>query len=229
MSNINISIRTKKPSIELRRVRKWGDPVMVPYGFDVEQAGTTNFQAVRTWNDGNRTWGAVTNFSRIPHHQVLKLRDMQFDENFDGRLYTKEDKMEWLCHHRGTIYMYEEEGDDWETAPSIRWGTISLGGNLVQVEQYEEIFLSIGNEPKRMYQMAKLKGFKPDDWNRPLQQLIDEGLVHICSCVYRNNAFSWNSPKGRVYSPFFDPEYYDFAGTATPTALYLPVMWLEEK
>lgn len=219
-------IHVSQPQLSLRTIRRWGEPIMVAYGFDVEQAGTTNFQAVKTWNDGNRTWGAVTNFLRIPHNEMLKLRDMQFEEFFEGRLRTKEDKMEWLTHDRGAIYMYENAGDDWTTAPSVRWGTVSLGGNIVQVERYETIELSIGGEPKQYHQMARLKGFGPSDWGKPLQQLINEGLVHVCSCVYRDNAFSWNSPKGRIYSPFFDPNHYDFVGTATPTALYLPTMWL---
>lgn len=227
-STITLTInRANNANLNLRTIKKWGDPVMVFYGFDVDQAGTTNFQAVKTWNDGNKTWGAVTNFLRIPHTEVMKLRNMQFDEDFNGERYTKDNKMEWLCGHRGNIYMYENEGDDWETAPVIRWGTVSLGGNVVQVERYETIELSIGTEPKRPYEMARLVGFRPSDWDKPLDRLISEGLVHICSCAYRNNAFSWNTPKGRIYSPFFSPLDYDFAGTAIPTALYLPTIWLE--
>lgn len=228
---INLSIRRGSipNSPILRTVRRWGDPVMKGWGFDVNVVGTSNFQAVRTWNDGNRTWGAVSNFIDIPHNEVMKLRAMQYDEQTDSGFFTKDQKMNWLCSFRGSLYMYDSSGDEWETAPTIRWGTVSLGGNLVQVERYEEMFLSIGGEPKKMYEMAKLKGFTPDDWDKPLQDLLELGLVHRCYCAYfPNNGFG-DSPKGVVYSPFFSvkDQFYDFVGTAKPTALYLPTIWLE--
>src|SRR5262245_28420106 len=110
------------PALELRRVRRWGDPVMVEWGFDVNQVGTSNFQAVRCWNDGNRTFGAVTNFLYIPHDEVMKLRDIQFAEQTDRGYFDADSKMEWLCSYRGSLYMYDNDTDHWSTAPQIRWG-----------------------------------------------------------------------------------------------------------
>lgn len=199
---------------------------MLDWGFDYNQVGTSNFQAVRTWNDGNRTWGAVTNFLRIPHNEVMLLREMQIPEVFEGRYFDQDSKMDWLFDERGTMYWPEVEGERWETAPNIKWGTVALGGNVVQVERYETIEMRIDNEPRRLYELARLVGFRKTDWEKPLDDLIETGLVHICSCVYRDNSFSWNTPKGRIYSPFFSPKDYDFAGTQQPSALYLPTMWL---
>ena len=218
-----------RPPLELRRIRRWGDPVMVDWGFDVHQVGVTNFQAVRTWNDGNRNFGAVANFLYIPHAEVMKVRDLQFAEVTERGEFDEDSKMEWLCSYRGSLYMYNSSADEWETAPSIRWGTVSLGGNLVQVERYETITLSIRGEPKRPYEMARLKGFRRSDWSRPLEQLLAEGLVHRVYCAYRNNGFG-DSPKGVCYSPFFSPLDYDFTGPNAyqPTALYLPTIWLED-
>lgn len=204
------------PVNQIRTVRKWGDPIMVQYGFDVGQVGSTNFQAVKAFAIG-AGFGGVTNFLRIPHNEVMKIRDMQIPD-----AYTKDKKMEWLCSYRGSIYLYEQMDDAWETASNIKWGTITLGGNRVQVLGYEN--LNVGNG--EIWNMAKLKGFTPSDWGRPLEQLVAEGLVHRCYCAYKNNQFG-DSPKGIVYSPFFSPAYYDFAGNAQPTELYIPTMWLE--
>lgn len=227
--SVSVAFPPEEPThapLGMRRVRKWGDPIMVQNGFDVNQIGSSNFQAVKAWNDGNRTWGGVTNFLRIPHDEVLLLRDLQFPETTQAGHFDEDAKMEWLCSYRGSIYMYERENDAWEDTPIIRWGTIALGGNLVQVERYEWLRLSLGSEAPRYYEMARLVGFTPADWERPMEDLLAEGLVHRCYCAYRDNGFG-DTPKGVVYSPFFSPLHYDFAGAEQPTALYLPTLWLE--
>jgi len=235
--SIHITHATALPPLELRRVRQWGDPVMMEWGFDVNQVGTSNFQAVRCWNDGNRTFGAVTNFLYIPHAEVMQLRDMQFAEQTDRGYYDEDSKMNWLCAFRGKMYMYDSKFDTdgkevhWRTASAIRWGTLTLGGNLVQVERYETIKLRIQDRPLQDYEMARLVGFRRSDWDRPLDDLITEGLVHYCYCAYfPNNGFG-HTPKGVVYSPFFSPQDYDFVGPqdAQPSALYIPTIWLEPK
>lgn len=214
----------------MRRVRKWGDPVMVQYGFDVNQVGTSNFQAVRSYNK-ETGFGAVTNFLYIPHNEVMQLRDMQFAETTDRGYYDEDSKMEWLCSYRGSLYMYDNESDEWQSAPRIRWGTLTLGGNVVQVERYETIrtiFGTVDNKYLQDVPMARLVGFTPSDWARPLSDLLAEGLVHYCYCAYKNNQFG-HTPKGVIYSPFYSPAVYDFGGTKQPDALYIPVVWLEDE
>jgi hypothetical protein len=225
--SIMITDKTTRPSLELRRVRKWGDPVMTEWGFDVNQVGTSNFQAVRCYNT-KTGFGAVSNYLYIPHEEVMQLRDMQFPETTDRGFYDEDSKMEWLCSFRGSLYMYDNETDDWRTAPRIRWGTLTLGGNLVQVERYEVMNLIVNGRPRAPYNMARLVGFRRSDWNRPLDELITEGLVHYCYCAYKNNQFG-HSPKGIIYSPFFSPLDYDFTGgpDKQPDSLWIPEIWLE--
>lgn len=217
------------PDSKLYRVRKWGDPVMVAYGFDVNQINTSNFQAVALYNNGNKEFGAVSNFIRISHDDVMRLKALQIDDDYESkRSDWHSQKMNWLCKFRGTIYMFDNDSDQWQTAPYIRWGTLALGGNLVQVLGTDSIRAKMRDGTTRKVEMARLKGFARADWSRPLDDLLAEGVVHRCFCAYENNHFG-DSPKGIIYSPFYSPQDWDFTGTAKATALYIPVEWLEPK
>src|SRR6185503_9342433 len=74
------------PALEtkLYRIRKWGDPVMLNLGFDVDQVKTTNFQAVGLYNK-ETGFGGVTNFLHILRADVEKLQAMQFDQAVEGK------------------------------------------------------------------------------------------------------------------------------------------------
>jgi hypothetical protein len=218
-----------RPDSRLYRVRKWGDPVMIKSGFDVNQSTPSNFQAVGLYNDGNKQFGAISNFIRISHEDVMRLKALQIEDEYEAK---RDDwpaqKMNWLCKFRGTIYFCDDESDGWPSAPFIRWGTLALGGNLVQVEGTEVIRTKLRDSEIRAVEMARLKGFRASDWDRPLDDLLAEGLMHRCFCAYRQNHFG-DSPKGIVYSPFYSMLDWDFVGTAQPTALYIPLEWLEPK
>jgi hypothetical protein len=83
-----------------------------------------------------------------------------------------------------------------------------------------------------MMTMARLRGFKKDDWGRPLDELLAEGLVHRCFCVYTGNDIG-DGPQGIVYSPFWSPEDWVFRpqkqGVPAPKALWIPMAYLEEE
>ncbi|HSB00719.1 MAG TPA: hypothetical protein VLE49_08720 [Anaerolineales bacterium] len=214
-------------SSKLRRVLTWGEKVMIKYGFDVNQVKTSNFQAVGLYNNGSKEFGAITNFIRISHAEVMKLKAMQIEDEYVAKIENwRSQKMNWLCKYRGTIYFFDDESDQWPTAPCIRWGTLALGGNLVQVLGTEMIQAKMRDGVTRKVEMARLQGFRASDWSRPLDELLAEGLVHRCFCAYKNNHFG-DSPKGIVYSPFFSVRNRDFAGLAVATDLYIPTEWLE--
>jgi hypothetical protein len=217
------------PALEanIYRIRRWGDPVMLALGFDVNQVGTTNFQAVGLYNKLTG-FGAVTNFIRIARDDIDNLHAMQFEEERNGKTITPEGKMGWLCSFRGKLYMYDDEADAWETASRIRWGTVALGGNLVQVERFEDIEVKLPGGTKGVHRMARLVGFRKTDWSRPLDELLAEGLVHRCYCAYKNNQFG-DTPRGIIYSPFYSPQDWDFNGKKKLDAVYLPVVYLEPK
>ena len=247
----NSSTRASKPLAEfvewqdsllvlspnLYRVRKWGDPIMVAQGgFSVHLIKSSNFQAVKLWSPEGG-WGGVTNFLRIPHDEIMRLAAMQIEDDFELKKPSTSktpdrwliQKMNWLCKPDGTIYFSKDMKGNWQIFPSINWGTIALGGNLVAVERTTTVTLKLPNETKkREVKMAKLKGFRPSDWNRPLEDLLAEGLVHRCFCAYKKNHFG-DSPKGIIYSPFFSLRDWDFPGKKKPSAQYLPMDWLEPK
>ncbi len=217
------------PALEAKiyRIRRWGDPVMVALGFDVNQVGTSNFQAVGLYNKLTG-FGAVSNFIRIERDDIDNLLAMQFAEERDGKIFSPKSKMGWLCSFRGKLYMYDNEDDSWEESSHIRWGAVALGGNLVQVERFENIEVKLPGGTKAVHKLARLVGFRKTDWARPLDDLLAEGLVHRCYCAYKNNQFG-DTPKGIVYSPFFSPQDRDFNGKKKIDALYIPAVYLEPK
>jgi hypothetical protein len=206
------------PSEGLWKVRVWGDPIMVKQGFDVDFAGTTNFQAVPLYIE-NGQGGGVSNFLNIPREDIEKLKALQVSDHFPV-----EHKMEWLCGFRGKIYMFDNQSDNWHTAPSIRWGTIALGGNLVLVDKVVKMTVKPPDKIKREMDMARLVSFRKTDWGKTWQ--THPYLVHRAYCAYKRNKFG-DAPKGIVYTPFWSPLDWDFVGVQQPQAWYIPFEWLE--
>lgn len=206
-----------QPTGNIRRVRKWGDPVMVKYGFDYNKVGS-NFQAVKCYNKDTNQMGAISNYIVINHTDVMNLKALQVAD-----AYTVNNKMGWLIYDgEGTRIHW---GGDWKTANAIKWGTLCLGGNLVSVDGYENIKAKLPDGTTSIVRFARLNGFTKTDWGRSLSDLIANGLVHRCYCVGKDNAFV-DSPKGICYSPFYDPTNWK-TGTVKNSKLYIPEMWLE--
>jgi hypothetical protein len=148
------------PGSRLYRVRKWGDDVMKKYDFDINLLDAANFQAVGLFNDGNKEFGAVTNFIRISHEEVMSLKAMQIEDDYGQKVKNwRRQKMNWLCKPEGTIYFFDHEKDQWHSAPRIRWGTLALGGNLVQVVGTKTFHAKMRNGFTVSVEMAQLKGF----------------------------------------------------------------------
>jgi hypothetical protein len=228
------------PRKNVYRVKKWGDQGMIDTGALIAKGQSSNFQAVSLYNEATG-FGAISNYLMIPREDVLRLEALQVEDEYvdkrgDDWLHQK---MNWLCQHRGSIYMFAEEdsykGDwPWRRAEGIRWGTLALGGNLVQVVGTPRTFdvkLPAADKVQPV-KMARLQGFKPSDWGRPLDELLAEGLVHRCFCVYEGDDLG-DSPKGIVYSPFWslEPGGWEFMpqpkGVPAPTALWIPLSYLE--
>jgi hypothetical protein len=203
---------------------------MVKQGFDVAQARTSNFQAVKLYNKANNTMGGVTNYLWIPRADIDRISTMQIEDEYQDK---NDDwlnqKMRWLCKGDGTIYFYGDVSGDWSTVSRTKWGTISLGGNLVQVEGFEVLRVKTPDGVLMHRNMARLRGFRNTDWNKTLPELLSTGLVHRCFCAYSGNGFG-DSPKGICYSPFFSPLDWIFIGEPQiqPTHFYIPADWLEK-
>jgi hypothetical protein len=205
------------PESNMYRVKKWGD--LRKGELDVNVVGTSNFQAVSVYND-KTGFGAVSNYIYIPRDEIDRLREMQVDDTYGKKHQDwRSQKMNWLCRYRGSIYMYDKVRDSWMRAPRIRWGTLVLGGNLVQVRDIRRIKMKGKRNPR---EMALLAGFRKTDWDRPLDELLAKGLVHRCFCAYKNNQFG-DSPQGIVYSPFYSLLDWDFGGKDKPRELYRPM------
>ena len=216
------------PDNNLWKVRIWGDPKLGGLTVEsesVKEKAPSNFQAVGLYNDVTGR-GAVSNFITIERDDINNLIAMQIEDEYEAKEKDKdwlEQKMKWLCKEKGTIYFTKDTGHDWETGPFIFWGTVALGGNLVQVKRFIRIQIKEGRKKKEK-EMAELVGFRKSDWNRPLDELLAEGLVHRCFCAYSPGDKPGESPKGIAYSPFFSLQDWKFGekGQKKPKALYLP-------
>ena len=212
----------------LWKVRIWGDPkipdLTVTSGA-VKENADSNFQAVGLYNDVTAR-GAVSNFITIEREDIDMLMAMQVEDEYEAKETNwLKQKMNWLCKEKGTIYFTKDTGNDWETGPSIFWGTLALGGNLVRVEG-NPITMEFPGAGAPI-DVVKLAGFSKEDWYRPLDELLAEGLVHRCFCAYSANPPDKpiDSPKGIVYSPFFSLLDWRFGegGNKKPRALYIPI------
>ncbi|HEX5809623.1 MAG TPA: hypothetical protein VFY25_13235, partial [Anaerolineales bacterium] len=227
---------------DIYRVKRWGAPGAEELGHTVEKlyarGESSNFQAVGLYNEATG-FGAVSNYLIIPREDVLRLEALQVEDLYEQkRPEWLHQKMNWLCQHRGSIYMFAEEEDDrggwpWRREAGIRWGTIALGGNLVQVVEKRDMEVKLpAKEEVASMTMGRLRGFKREDWGRPLDELLAEGLVHRCFCVYTGNDIG-DGPQGIVYSPFWSPEEWEFMpktkGVRDPKALWIPMAYLEEE
>ncbi|HVF25431.1 MAG TPA: hypothetical protein VNA23_06045 [Anaerolineales bacterium] len=224
-----------KPQSKLYRVRRWGDPLMKEFAFDINiKEFSSNFQAVGLYNTATG-FGAISNYLSILREDVSWLEDIQIEDEYDAKLPDwLHQKMSWLCQERGSIYMFasKEKGrSPWRRSDGIRWGTLALGGNLVQVAEWKEFDQEVTTPSgKKVRNMARLVGFTKNDMSKPLDQLLAEGLVHRCYCVNPGNVFR-DSPQGIVYSPFWSPREWEFTpkpkkGTV-PTDLWIPACYLE--
>ena len=234
---------TSTPRSNVYRVRRWGDPVMKKFEFDINSPKSpgkdfsSNFQAVGLYNKAEG-FGAVSNYLIIPPDDVAWLENLQIEDDYEAKVPDwLHQKMSWLCQERGSIYMFssKEKGrSPWRRSDGIRWGTLALGGNLVQVERFENFDPAVTTPSGiKVTKMAKLVGLKRNDMSRPLDELLALGLVHRCFCVEKGNNGFGDSPKGIVYSPFWSlDDKWEFRPQQqkkkpAPTALYIPAEYLE--
>ena len=229
------------PRKNMYRVKRWGMQGMSGLEFDIsvlhKRGQTSNFQAVGLYNEATG-FGAIANYLVIPPEDVRRLEELQIEDEFEKkREHWLRQKMTWLCQHRGSQYMFADEdnfkGDwEWRRPDGIRWGPIGLGGSLVEVVEEDWLKVKLpAREGDENVKMAKLKGFRSTDWGRPLDQLLAEGLVHRCFCVYSGNDIG-DSPQGIVYSPFWAPLDWEFmpkSDARPPTAFWIPFAYLENE
>lgn len=231
-ASASVTLRASKPPVppepplsSRRLLRRWGDPVMTAWGYDVNQVGTTNWQNIALWNEYTG-YGAISNYLWLGRTEIEYLRSLQFDEvNGVGEFHNQDSKMNWLCRDKGAIYL---DAGEWKTIAKIKWGTTAIGGNSVTVEEYRKqraVDKSQGTHETDVL-MARVKCFRKADMGRPLDDLLAEGLVHRCYCVYKNNQFG-DSPKGIVYSPMWSPLDWDFGGTYQPSGFWIPAVLME--
>jgi hypothetical protein len=193
-------------------------------------------------------WGAVTNFNRLTHSDMMHIARQQvrqFGYNWtDAELidrqaqvlpdgYSLKQKMGWLYQDMTTtdgppgLEMWGQ--GEWYNAPEIRYGTMIHGGQKVAVSNtVTDLWITLPGVSSGVYFMVKcrkLLPFRRADLTRPI---TDDWLWNRCTVAhYPDNGYG-DAPKGHIYAPVaLAPDEFDFTGTFTPTAYYVPEVWLE--
>lgn len=185
----------------------------------------SNFQVLPLWNDASNAFGAVDQYLVIPQADIQKLKKMQTYP--DG--WTPDQKMQWLGgDYRGRIYMHDRNVN-WDTSESLRWGTLVLGGNLVEIDKIEIKNVHLPALPmgeKESVEMGRLVCFTPDDWNT--DHWSNPAKIHRAYCAYRPDDIKGDSPKGVVFTPLWSPKHWKYVGPnkPQPTSFWIPMRWL---
>lgn len=229
----------------LRRIREWGDPVMVAQGnYDIDlRGGVPTFQVIEVWIPEVATWGAVKNFNRLTAADIYQIARAQLvafgvgdwdpltDQNrllSDG--FTLKQKMGWLYQPNwepGTppgLTLWGA-GEWWEPGDKY-YGTMLSGGEFIAASNMVFTFNCIlpGDKVKRDRFMRRVYPFHRADLGKDPRRY--PWLWQQASCVYAGNRTSRATPKGIIHLPVaLNPSEFKFSG-ADPQAYYVPVDWL---
>lgn len=248
---------TPAPGYSVRTVKKWGGE-MVQYSYDTTiRMNIGSFQVIElaiigrypgeTVDKWFGSWGAVTNFNRLTHSDMMNIARQQvrqFGYNWtDTELISKQtvtlpdgynlkQKMGWLYQDMtgASVPGLEMWGwGEWYTATEVRYGTMVHGGQNVAVsDELTTLRITLpGDFPNTVKDVPcrKLLAFRRADLARPI---TDNWLWNRCTVANHPGNGYGDAPKGRIYAPVaLDARDFDFAGSFVPSAYYIPEIWLE--
>ena len=207
------------PPSNIRRVRKWGDPVMVKLmGLDVNLVGTTNFQVVQlaTVDTNGRAWfGAVSQFQ--PNIDRAYLRSLQHDK--DG--YTVQQKMNWLGEgsDKGRPYFEKTSG--------LAFGTCVFGGQVIEIDPKEyRVKCQYRNQNFDSYDQVfyRINGFRRSDIGKGYTFATHPNLIQRATAAYEDNKYI-EFPRGEIFHPVWDCR--DWPANEQDGVLYIAAAFLE--
>lgn len=224
MTNVTVSARitvqrvTVPTPVLIKRVRKWGDPVLIDLlAADVNLIGTTNFQAVQLSTvDRGRAWfGAVSQFQ--PSIDREYLRSIQkADASF-----TVQQKMNWMGEGstKGRPYFEKSSG--------LAFGTIVFGGQLIEIDPQEYRFkCQYPNRDKDDYNQLfyRINGFRKADIGKGYTYATHPHLIQRATAAYDNNHYE-EFPRGEIFHPVWDCR--DWPANERDGILYIAAAFLE--
>jgi len=210
-------------------VRKWGDPALYALdGMSTADIQVGNFQEVplfHTYKDKptHGEFGAISAFQMLGQTELDILKSIQPD---DAKIYGYhlKQKMNWLIGSPSVrppeqIYWSEEHGWDDPALKVFCFGTLVFGGQKVLVEtdaagQKVEYALFGSYRKKGINEWIpfyKIVGMRRTEAGRPVEELLREGKMQICTCANRGgkgeNLYT-ETLKGIVYHPVWSPLDY---------------------
>jgi hypothetical protein len=235
--NVSISFpRATPPPVVLSNIveaRKWGDPIL--YALDGMSTapppagiGVGNFQETILFTEQNG-FNAISTYQKMGRVELDYLQSIQRADN-----YTVKQKMGWLVGDAagqtpGTIYWTKTLAWDDPLCNEFFFGTLVFGGQKVAVEvdasgAKKVYYFWAAYRKEAIYKWIpfyKIRGMRRSEMGRPVEQLLAEGKMQICTCANRSataeNVYT-ETLKGIVYHPVWEP--YDFPSNAG-NALYI--------
>lgn len=196
-------------------VRKWGDPIMKKYSFQMsampEDKGDSNFQPVPLY-DANGHGAGITNCVLLNRKQIDHLTALQTNESDDGFKVGK--KLQWFSEKaKGDPYLWgDEDGFDWKTSQSVKWQAIVYGGQPVVVLGTKDILVQLPDHDKQTIAMVRILLY---DMDNP-----DERAIQQATTVRgREKDLYVPKPNGMtIRAPIWKGLYE-----------HLPLVWLESR
>lgn len=218
---IRVNVRTSSAQGAIRRVRKWGDPVLIDLlGADVNLVGTTNFQVVKLATIDGR---GQPFFNDIAQFQTVDY-DFLYSLQYPSDGFTVQQKMNWLVNH--DLAGGAPSRPYWIVDGKLQFGTMVFGGQLVEIDPASETY--IGQYPNR-------EGQEPIEMYRLLgMRKAEMGLVSYATYPHkvqrgteagRDNGYN-DHPRGEIFHPVWDSR--DWKANHGDGQLWIARAFLEE-
>jgi hypothetical protein len=238
--NINIKIKqvySPPAGYSVHRVKRWGeDDVMLRNTWDVRQrGGGGQFSMVEPYlvrADGSWVgqWGAISNYSRLTHADMLSISNWQFAEQAsETQYFDVNQKMAYLYQPQDGTPGTEIWGDgNWSTTVNAKYGHMVHAGQLVALSDALTFFnvKMPGELSRRDVVMRELLMFRRSDFSKSFAS--HPWLVQKATVSLPMDSYPWNRygdyPRGTVYMcVMLDPQ--DFPANNGAVKAFIPVEW----
>lgn len=200
-----VNVRRTDASPTIRRVKKWGDPLIGDTAQLPPSTGYSNFQVVKTATFGSDGKPFFNDLARYQLVDRVFLEDLQYPS--DG--YTVKQKMNWLVNDDLNKNGAKYERPYWTAGePRLYFGPLVFGGQLVQLGESVTRNGVLPSDPpgRPPYPILfhRLIGLRKSEFararNREITHKSHPHLIQRATEAGRNNVYI-EFPRGEIFHP----------------------------